>query len=567
MPHLVAKQHRLPSVQWLLSEISRVGLCSRVTLVTKPYSAIPFSWDAKVEFLEEVASDDLAFQQSAEKPFMVLDEGGGLHAAIPPELTARCAGVEQTTFGLQTDWKYPTVLVCRSAAKLFFESQIIARGILRKLDSLQILPGMNVGVIGLGALGADVARALLNRGVQTLGSEIGATPADLRSIIVSVDELLARCDVLLGCTGTDVFANVNLGTISGRKILLSCSSSDVEFRSVLRQLPAYDCFGTAQGWIGRLHATVLNGGYPINFDRMREWELFEEIILTRKLILEGMLQARSLIGQQPRGVMLNPAVQLRVVNEWLEQVPERDKLRIPEPLDEAFFLKHSEGDFEMSNKPYTLHSTTPDALVKMRAHVEPYSFEVMGMPILVLPNVWSPAHDWSSLFYLEHFPQVKELDFLEIGCGTGVISAFAAHNGARKVVAVDVNPDAVRNAQLNFERFGVENAEAHISDVFSNVRGVFDIVTWNAPYHGSKPADVLERGCTDEDYRDIRGFFRDVSQHLKPGGLVVFGFSESGDLSLLETLIADHGLRIKRKLSDWRQGYNCMLFELLRGKK
>lgn len=343
MTYLVAKQHRLPSVQWLLSEISRVGLCSRVTLVTKPYSAIAFPLHAQVEFLEEVASDDLAFQQSSEKPFMVLDEGGGLHAAIPSELTARCAGVEQTTFGLQKDWKYPTVLVCRSAAKLFFESQIIARGILRKLDSLQILPGMNVGVIGLGALGADVARALLNRGVPTLGSEIGASPADLHPIVVSVGELLARCDVLLGCSGTDVFANVNLGTISGRKILISCSSSDVEFHSILRQLPAYECFDMAQGWIGQLHATVLNGGYPINFDRMREWELFEEIILTRKLILEGLIQARSLIGQSPRGVMLNPAVQLRVVNEWLEQVPARDKLRIPEPLNEAFFLKHSEG--------------------------------------------------------------------------------------------------------------------------------------------------------------------------------------------------------------------------------
>lgn len=79
--------------------------------------------------------------------------------------------------------------------------------------------------------------------------------------------------------------------------------------------------------------------------------------------------------------------------------------------------------------------------------------------------------------------------------------------------------------------------------------------------------DMLERGCADEDYRDIRKFLREVGRYLKLGGMVVFGFSESGDLSLLETLIADNGFRIKRKLSEWRQDYNCMLFVLVRDPK
>jgi len=47
---------------------------------------------------------------------------------------------------------------------------------------------------------------------------------------------------------------------------------------------------------------------------------------------------------------------------------------------------------------------------------------------------------------------------------------------------------------------------------------------------------------------------------------VVFGFSESGDLPLIESLIIENGFRIKRKLSDWRQDYNCMLFDLVRAK-
>jgi release factor glutamine methyltransferase len=261
--------------------------------------------------------------------------------------------------------------------------------------------------------------------------------------------------------------------------------------------------------------------------------------------------------------MLNPAAQLRIVNEWLDDVPERQTIRVDGVLSEQFFRDRSEGEYAMKARPlYKLHSTTPTALAKMRSHKKPYDASVSGLPILVLPNVWSPAYDWSSAFYVENMPDVSGKSFLEIGCGTGVISVFAARAGAFHVTATDVNEDAVKNAKLNFERFGITNAEALVSDGFAKVRGKFEIVTWNAPYHGSKPANVLERGCTDEDYRDITKFFQNVGTYLTPNGIVVFGFSESGDLPLIESLIFKNGFYIKRKLSDWRQDYNCLLFHL-----
>ena len=233
-------------------------------------------------------------------------------------------------------------------------------------------------------------------------------------------------------------------------------------------------------------------------------------------------------------------------------------------MTEGFFRSQSEGEYAAIGKPaYSLHRTTPGALVKMRSHREPYEIEVMGLPIVVLPNVWSPAYDWSSLFYVENLPNVKGRDFLEIGCGTGVISVFAGKAGAARVVAADVNEQAVRNARINLDRFGIANAETILSDGFDAVRGRFDVVTWNAPYHGAKPEDILERGCADENYRDIRAFFKHVSNHLKPGGTVVFGFSELGGLPLIESLIQGNGFRIKKKLSDWRQDYNCLLFDLV----
>ena len=56
---------------------------------------------------------------------LMLDEVVNLHRALPEHLESISAGVEQATFGLNAAWKYPTVWVCRSAAKLYFESQIM----------------------------------------------------------------------------------------------------------------------------------------------------------------------------------------------------------------------------------------------------------------------------------------------------------------------------------------------------------------------------------------------------------------------------------------------------------
>ena len=119
-----------------------------------------------------------------------------------------------------------------------------------------------------------------------------------------------------------------------------------------------------------------------------------------------------------------------------------------------------------------------------------------------------PAYDWSGRFYVENLPNVQGLDFLEIGCGTGLISVFAARGGAKMVVAVDINPKAVENTVLNFNRFDIESAEAFVSKGFQAVKGLFDVVAFNAPYHGCKPNDMLEYGCADENYQGLKAFLR-----------------------------------------------------------
>ena len=549
-------QHGFASVKWVLDNLRARFPNAHISTGLKDYSATPEARGIVDQFATRYPGEADIVGAS-----LILDEGGVLHHRFSG---SNVAGVEQTSFGLRTDWHYPSVLVCRSAAKLFFESQIIARGIIRKLAALELLHGV-IGVIGLGALGGSLARQLLSAGMNVLGHDRDGGPVDLHDIVAPLGDLLARSDLILGCSGTDVLARADISRLRGQKIFASCSSSNIEFKSILERLPRRDAFEPASGPVGGATYTVLNGGFPINFDRVTEWESFEEILLTRKLCFEGVVQASSLLGTPPRGVMLDPAVQLSLVLEWLDRVPDADSIRLPSDLSIDFFRSRSEGEFTMTeNPPYSLHTTTPGALTSMREHTEPYDVDVAGRQIRVLPGVWSPAYDWSSLFYVENFPDVNGRSFLEIGSGTGVISVFAGLNGATRVVAVDVNEAAVRNSALNFERFGLKNAVAFGSDGFSSINERFDVITWNAPYHGSRPRDMLERGCADENYHDIRAFFRDVESHLTPGGLVVFGFSESGDLPLIETLIAEAGFRVKQRLSDWRQDYNCMLFVLTR---
>ncbi len=560
---LFAIQHVLPSLDLLLDQI-KAPEWSRIQVAGKRYSTIASAArQLSRAYPQSIFRDNRAelIFESTQGMGIALDEGGALRDHAPDGQIL--AGVEQTSSGSWGVWRWPTVMVCRSAAKLLFESQIIARGIIRKLSSDGFLDCRRVGVIGLGALGSEICLALMAKGVTVLGYDPDAARNVGVARAAGVADLIAQSDLILGATGRDCLQGIAFAPSSSTKLFASCSSSDVEFRSLLPAAGSKRGFRSRRAQVPGTDWWVLNAGYPINFDRTHEWERPDEIWLTRMLCAAGIDQARLHADEPARGVMLSPQVQHKLVSQWLDRLGDAEGIRVPTGLSEQFFLRHSEGVHAMGSEiRYKLHETTPGALTQMRSHDAPYDVDVLGVPIRVLPGVWSPRYDWSSLFYVENLSPLDGLRMLEIGTGSGVISAFAARAGAREVIATDVNPAAVENARQNFARLGLDNAKAVQSDLFTNVTGKFDVIAWNAPYHGSTPADMLERGCADENYADIRQFIAEASDYLAPGGTVVFGFSESGDLPLIRQLIAEAGFDVRRELSDWRAGYNCMLFEL-----
>ncbi len=97
-------------------------------------------------------------------------------------------------------------------------------------------------------------------------------------------------------------------------------------------------------------------------------------------------------------------------------------------------------------------------------------------------NVYEPAED---TFLLTENLVVSEHDVvLDMGTGCGILGVLAAKR-ARKVVAVDVNPHAVRCAEMNARLNGVmEKMDIRRGDLFEPIKKgeKFDVIIFNAPY-------------------------------------------------------------------------------------
>lgn len=137
---------------------------------------------------------------------------------------------------------------------------------------------------------------------------------------------------------------------------------------------------------------------------------------------------------------------------------------------------------------------------------------------------------------------------LEIGVGTGVLSALLARRGVQRVVATDQDPRALACARENLQRLGLDGAVSLVqADLYPppDVCGPVPLVVCNPPWVPARANTPVEHAVYDPDSRMLRGFLGGLAAHLAPGG--------EGWLILSD--LAEHlGLRPREQLMGWIEG-------------
>jgi release factor glutamine methyltransferase len=161
-----------------------------------------------------------------------------------------------------------------------------------------------------------------------------------------------------------------------------------------------------------------------------------------------------------------------------------------------------------------------------------YALEhIDGRTILVLPTVFNPRVLRTGEFFAAQLTAetlARVHSVLDMGTGSGVC-AIACAEHVRRVLAIDINPAAVRcarvNALINEMESRVEVREGDLFDEVGDER--FDLVLFNPPFIRATPHDTRDYAWRGTDVMDR--FAEELREHLRPGGCALVLLSTFGD--------------------------------------
>ncbi len=338
-------------------------------------------FERNIEKLWQIAADNLS--QRRIKRILVLDDAGVCITCAPPTILRQydVCGVEQTSQGMflfeEKSPAFPVISWAKAAVKSQIGGHVFSQCFIDNLNREFLrgtrLQGQQLGIIGLGSIGRAVASFTLKQNNEVLFYDPDPNlhiPSHLYQRITrldSLEELMMRCDYVLGCSGRNPFhGKWPLKHKPGIR-LLSASGGDQEFGPIIKDLRERPGFNVApdtwditseHGPCGPIHIAYL--GYPYNFVSRGPEAVSTRIVqLETGGLLAALVQARLYLDlrqtnkEQDRGIRrMSITAQRYVYESWLAAMQDRgidimdlfgyDSATLNAARDECWLMQHSE---------------------------------------------------------------------------------------------------------------------------------------------------------------------------------------------------------------------------------
>lgn len=172
------------------------------------------------------------------------------------------------------------------------------------------------------------------------------------------------------------------------------------------------------------------------------------------------------------------------------------------------------------------------------------SYSWRQIAISVHPGVFHPGFFSSTMFLLSFLEKqnLRQQSLLELGCGTGLISIFAAKGGAR-ATASDLSVKAIENTRVNAHMNQADVTIVH-SDLFQQITPTcFDWIIINPPYYARNPKDEADLAWyCGENFDYYKRLFAGIRTYMHRSTQVIMVLTKGCDIQAITNLAQASGL-------------------------
>lgn len=193
---------------------------------------------------------------------------------------------------------------------------------------------------------------------------------------------------------------------------------------------------------------------------------------------------------------------------------------------------------------HIVSNTYKPLLVRYLSKTRIYRYKDLFLEIP--PGVFHPGFFFSTQLLLQYISKLplRKKEFMELGCGSGLISMIAAKNAA-KVTATDINPLAIEFLKKNCLR---NNLQFQIlqSDLFDQVpEKQFDIIAINPPYYKKAPITLQDHAWYCGEHGEyFSRLFISIHKYVHAGTEILMVLFDGCDMKMINGFAAANGFRL-----------------------